>query len=110
MISYAKRVARMKVPGDEDKELKRAINYAKKLKVKSRKAGNLSNKIEIDREVKEAENVVMKLRLNMFELNEMLLEQVASQPVPLVEQPTKPVSINTVAKIKKESLFTTLCR
>ena len=72
IVTYDQRLAKMKVPGDEQKQIELAKNYVKSLRAKKRKAPTLAEKIDIDAAIKEANGVLRKLRLNVFDLEDML--------------------------------------
>jgi hypothetical protein len=67
IVSYETRVAKMHKPGDEDQQLRLAKNYVKALRLRFKKASRLDEKLEIGQAVKQAESVLRKLRLNIFD-------------------------------------------
>ncbi|WP_127471963.1 hypothetical protein [Thiomicrorhabdus aquaedulcis] len=67
-LSYEQRVAKMKTVTDIGDQLRKAINAAKERKRAMALCGNFSQKIEINREFKDAESVVRKIRSNLFDL------------------------------------------
>ena len=72
IITYEQRVAKMKKTGDEDIQLKLAMQYVNRLIAKSKKADTLEEKLDLKEAVKKAECVLRNLRLNVFDLEDML--------------------------------------
>jgi hypothetical protein len=75
IITYEQRVSKMKCVGDEDKQLKLAKQYVSRLRNKLKKVDTLNEKIEINNDIKMAESVLRQLRLNVFDLEDMLIEK-----------------------------------
>ena len=73
IVSYEDRVAKMMIVGDEDKQLRLAKSYVKRIRSLAKKAGTLEEKIKLQAAQKKAELVVNKLRQNIFDLEDMLL-------------------------------------
>ena len=78
VVTYEERVAQMHVPGDEEKQLRLAKEYVKRLKRKLKKAPSLDEKLEINAAISEAEQVLRKLRLNIFDLEDMLIAKTSA--------------------------------
>lgn len=72
VVSYDRRVAQMRRPGDEDDQLRLAKAYAQRLRRKCKTAISLAEKMELGKAIKEAEGVLRKLRMNIFDLQDML--------------------------------------
>jgi hypothetical protein len=72
MITYEKRVAKMKKVGDEHHQLQLAKAYAKRMRSNAKKGATLAEKIKLQGIADQAEGVVRNLRLNSFELEDML--------------------------------------
>lgn len=77
VVSYEHRVAQMQIPGDEDRQILLAKRYVRRLKQKARLAVSLNDRLLLKEDVKEAEKVLRKLRLNIFDLGDMLVIRVA---------------------------------
>lgn len=72
VVSYEQRVARMSAPGDEDRQLRLAKAYVMRLRRRFRATCSLAGKRELADAIKEAESVLRRLRMNIFELQDML--------------------------------------
>lgn len=70
--TYDQRVAKMHKPGDEEEQIRRAKAYMMRLRRRKKTASTLAEKIEIEKAEKSAESVLRQLRLNVFELEDML--------------------------------------
>lgn len=77
IISYEDRVAKMKKPGDEDCQLRRAIAYAKEKRAQLRQPLSADEQKALAEEEALARQVVRKLRSNIFDLGEMLVQREA---------------------------------
>lgn len=71
-MTYEDRLSRITAPGDVDVQLSRAKSYIKSLRRRKRAANDLAVKIEYSRAVKAAEMVLYRLRLNRFELEDLV--------------------------------------
>jgi len=76
IVSYEKRVSNMHEPGDEDKQLQLAKNYVKALRRKMKRSDNLKDKLTLLQAEKEAKAVLRQLRVNIFELQDMLDQRI----------------------------------
>ena len=72
VVSYEQRVACMSAPGDEDRQLRLAKAYVMRLRRRMRATYSLDGKRELADAIKEAESVLRRLRMNIFELQDML--------------------------------------
>ena len=75
IVTYEERIAKMNKPGDEDKQLRLAKQYVRRLRVKLKKTNSLVKKVEINKAVTGSECVLRKLRLNIFDIEDMLFER-----------------------------------
>lgn len=80
IVSYDDRVAKMEKPGDEEVQILHAKKYVARLRTKAKSAGTLAEKLELQSAVKEAEGVLRKLRLNVFDLEDMLIAKANGNP------------------------------
>ncbi|MDC8832820.1 hypothetical protein [Alteromonas gilva] len=79
MITYEARVAKMKTPGDAEKQILLAKKYSQRLRTKAKSPGlSLTEKLAINQKHKEAEKVLRQLRLNVFDLEDMLTANATS--------------------------------
>jgi hypothetical protein len=76
MVTYEQRVAKMTKVGDETEQLRLAKIYVRKLRNDAKKGDTLAEKLRLQDIVKQAEAVVRQLRLNIFELEDMLRAKV----------------------------------
>lgn len=77
MLTYEQRLASIETVDDLDKQLRLAKQTALRLRNKAKKAEFLADKIELQRQAKEAESVLRRLRSNYFDIESKL------QPRPL---------------------------
>jgi hypothetical protein len=77
MITYEQRVAKMLKPGDENKQLRLAKQYAQKLRKEAKNGKTLEEKLALQTIAKEADTVILKIRQNIFDLEDMLIEKSA---------------------------------
>jgi hypothetical protein len=77
MITYEQRVAKMLKPGDENKQLRLAKQYAQKLRKEAKNGKTLEEKLALQAIAKEADTVILKIRQNIFDLEDMLIEKSA---------------------------------
>jgi hypothetical protein len=77
MITYEQRVAKMLKPGDESKQLRLAKQYAQKLRKEAKNGKTLEEKLALQAIAKEADTVILKIRQNIFDLEDMLIEKSA---------------------------------
>ncbi len=73
IVTYEERVARMKKPGDEHRELIRAKNYVRMLERKINKETDEIKQRKLICLHRESKEVLCKLRRNIFELEDMLI-------------------------------------
>ncbi len=66
--TYEQRVARIKKPGDEDKELRRAKAYVMRLRREVNKVFNPQQREVMQANLQAAEQVLRKMRQNIFDL------------------------------------------
>lgn len=76
--TYEQRTANILSVADLDTELKRAKLYARRMKVQSKKAPSLEEKLAYQKRFKEAESVLRKLRANYFDIEDQLLQKAAT--------------------------------
>ena len=75
IVTHEQCVARMKQPGDEDRELRLDKQYVRRLKNRYCKMSSLDEKIRLEQSIRDAEEVLRKLRLNIFKLEDRLRVQ-----------------------------------
>ncbi len=79
IVSYDERVAKMQIPGDLNKQIKLAKKYKAEFARKSKIMPTLAKKLELQRAAKEADNVLRKLYMNFYELEDMLRKRLVIQ-------------------------------
>lgn len=83
-ITFEDCIARMSTLGDEDIQIQEVIQFIKTLRIKKKKCPTLAGKVAYEQAIREAESVLRKLRLNIFEIQDMLVarKQLAAHPSP----------------------------
>ena len=74
-VTYEQRVARIKTVDDIDDEIRRAKQYVKAMRSKEVFAESLADKLSRQEKTKQAEAVLRRLRLNMFQIEADILAQ-----------------------------------
>lgn len=78
MKTYEQRVAEMHTPADAEVQLNMAKRYARRLHLKAKDAKlTLAQKLEIHAQAKEADKVLRKIRVNIFDLEDALAAKCA---------------------------------
>jgi len=73
--TYEQRIARIREPEDIDRELGRAKRYAMRLRRLANRTGNHEDKLKILEDIKAAEQVLRKLRVNVYVLEDRLANE-----------------------------------
>ena len=76
--SYESRLASIKTSADIDMQLNRATSYSKRIKTAA-KNQSLEVKNELNSKHKEAQEVVRKLRLNRFDIEDSLFVEIRNK-------------------------------
>lgn len=70
VITYEQRISQIKSVDDITIQLQRAKSYMMRLRAKMKTTTSLGEKVELDSALKQAESVLRKLRMNVFELED----------------------------------------
>jgi hypothetical protein len=81
IVTLAQRKAKIKSVTDIDIQLARAKTYAKELRNKAKRAPSLAEKLALDKDRIKAEEVLKKLRLESFAIEDELIAQEKNQEV-----------------------------
>lgn len=72
MITCEQRIAKIKTVADIDDQLRKAKDYARRLRLAAIACPTLAEKLEMNEQVKEAERVVRQLRSKSFDIEDAL--------------------------------------